>query len=562
MPAHPRRLVAGTPFTETLPDVTTVKVSRRRPGRQRAVSVARPHGEGVGHPGRKRRRDRGAGGALPGEDLLREGREHLAVRVDAQLVARLVAVLVHRRAPSGGSRHWRRVAAGSPPAAALPADGSPTRAAPRRSPFSATVMIRPFASTGDASARPAIERSPSSAPLPASRRLTRGPSDEAAARSDVPASVPNAAGVGQTKYLGTSFGSVEHDTPERHLPGDRARARVERHHRLARQVLVGQRRRRRCRSCRRAASRCITFPPAAANEETARWRSSRVPVRSAIRRRQADRPARHRQPRRRVDGVHAIAVVAAGQVDAPAGDERRGEVDDAVGLIVPARGARRGVEGEDVPAVAPHHHEAAPHRRRAVPGLVDHRRALPDDGPGRAVEPHHPVLRKPGREARCRSPAAPATTSSSPRGHRPEQASRRRARTPSACSPPSARTGARARSPASPAPRCRPSSLQTSLPVSARERRSPSRRDRRSTAYPSATTGLESARAVVPGANVQRPSANVAPERSTDSRLRAASSPEVAQSSARARRRARAASAPASSGGGDGAESVEEGTHD
>src|SRR5256885_1709937 len=63
-------------------------------------------------------------------------------------------------------------------------------------PFSATVMSRPFAITGEANARPAVVRPPALAPVLASRRLTLPTREEATASIGAPAPVRKPAGDG------------------------------------------------------------------------------------------------------------------------------------------------------------------------------------------------------------------------------------------------------------------------------------------------------------------------------------------------------------------------------
>ena len=93
-----------------------------------------------------------------------------------------------------------------------------------------------------------------------------------------------------------------------------------------------------------------------------------------------------------------VALLAACHVDAPASDERRGDVDDPVGTVIPARQPGRCVEGVIVPAVRPHHHHPAPHGRRRVAELFHARRGLPDDRARRSVEADHELLRQAGAD--------------------------------------------------------------------------------------------------------------------------------------------------------------------
>src|SRR3954469_6952634 len=69
------------------------------------------------------------------------------------------------------------------------------------------VIRRPLVRTGDASAGPDVLTRLSSWPVRPFSTATAGASDEAAATSAGPPSLANPAGVGQTKNLGTSFGS-------------------------------------------------------------------------------------------------------------------------------------------------------------------------------------------------------------------------------------------------------------------------------------------------------------------------------------------------------------------
>src|SRR5688572_1004074 len=78
---------------------------------------------------------------------------------------------------------------------------------PSTAPLAATVIRRPLASTGEASAAPATASRLCSIPDAASSTTTAAASDEAAATSAGPPSLAYPAGVGQTKNFGTAFGS-------------------------------------------------------------------------------------------------------------------------------------------------------------------------------------------------------------------------------------------------------------------------------------------------------------------------------------------------------------------
>src|SRR5262245_25641687 len=80
-------------------------------------------------------------------------------------------------------------------------------ARPSMEPDAVVVIRRPLARTGEASAAPDVVERPCSTPLAASKTTTAGAREEATATSAEPPSLANPAGVGQTRYLGTSFGS-------------------------------------------------------------------------------------------------------------------------------------------------------------------------------------------------------------------------------------------------------------------------------------------------------------------------------------------------------------------
>src|SRR6187549_938712 len=79
---------------------------------------------------------------------------------------------------------------------------------PSTEPLVATVIRRPLASTGDASAAPATATRLCSFPDTASSTTAAAASDEVAATSAGPPSLAYPAGVGHTKNFGTSFWSA------------------------------------------------------------------------------------------------------------------------------------------------------------------------------------------------------------------------------------------------------------------------------------------------------------------------------------------------------------------
>ena len=301
-----------------------------RPGRERPVRIARAHGEGVGHPRRERRRHRHRGRPLRREDLLRVALQHLAVRVDAQLVGRLLTVEVHRRRPA--QRHVRGVE--------RPRVRRQHRRGRRVVHARELPLDRPVLGHRDEAAV-GHHRRGERPPGRRSGRRRRAPvagvedADRAAqarrpppeARSPRRSRTPRASGRRRraARRSGCRTRRARRDAARRPR---RSSGRAPGPTRATGTGRPG--RRRRCRGRRRAASparparppRRTTTPPAAGEIG--------VPARSGSGAGRLDRPPRHRSPGRRVDRVHPIAVVAARQVDVPAGNQRRGDVDDAV----------------------------------------------------------------------------------------------------------------------------------------------------------------------------------------------------------------------------------------